>query len=114
MLDWRTYVRSYPLYSLGAAVVVGLLVAPRSARGLRISDKQLRRIADAGGLTVVTRPQPPDGASTIFSMITSAAARSALNLVSSRLLDQQAQGVRGEGSLSRQSDNTSSTTTEAH
>lgn len=60
MGEWRTYVRSYPWISLGAALAVGYLIVPRRHLGIKPDARTLAELAKQSRL-LATSDLPTKG-----------------------------------------------------
>lgn len=58
--DWKRYLRKYPYVVLGVAAVVGYSLVPaRKREAVVATDEQIRELADAGKLHIISDPAPP-------------------------------------------------------
>ena len=56
MVDWKHYVKTYPLICFGAAVALGFLIVPKRATALRPDLATLNELARNGHLVVEPAP----------------------------------------------------------
>ncbi|MCO6046290.1 hypothetical protein NG895_20520 [Aeoliella sp. ICT_H6.2] len=61
---WEYYVKKFPFACLGAAVLAGYALVPSKKPGpIVVSDEQIKELADAGKLHIVSEPKPAQTAS---------------------------------------------------
>lgn len=88
VVDWRYYVRRFPLATAGAAVLAGYLLVPASKQIVRPSDEQLERLAHAGRLHLYASSRDAKqrtATSRALLMLGTMAARAAMAYVGKRV-----------------------------
>ena len=87
MLDWRFHVQKRPLLCVGAAALAGYLLAPTARRVVELTDDQVDRLAERGGIRVATkgaRGATGEVASSLLAAAAAFAARSAMTQLVAR------------------------------
>ena len=62
MGEWRTYVRTYPWVSLGAALAVGYLIVPRRPLSMQPDAQMLAELANQSRLLATSHMPPKNSA----------------------------------------------------